>query len=423
MPQQIRTLATQLASIEIWPVGLCVAASIISTRFVPLALGVAALFWLIRWLAYGTPTVRTPADAPVALLVLMLPVTLWITPLPEVTHPQVYRLLLGIALFYALINWSTTAARLRLLFSGFVLAGLALALGATITIDWVAWSQARAISDSRVPFIPLSLYEHFPLLVSDTVNPNVMAGNLNLLLPFGLSILLFCWQGADWLHRLLALLAVATIATMLLLTQSRGGLMTCIVVLVSITSLRWRRAWLVPLATGAVVVLVSQVATGLNVAGALLQRSTTMLTARIEIWSRALAMIGDFPLTGIGMGTFLPLANQSYPFVTPIYAYSAHHAHNLFLQVAVDLGIPGLGAWLAILGIVVACAWRIYQRGKTLQDSWITTLGAGFFCSQVALIVNGMVDAVTWGMVRPAPLVWALWGGALAGWRVYRTAP
>jgi hypothetical protein len=30
--------------------------------------------------------------------------------------------------------------------------------------------------------------------------------------------------------------------------------------------------------------------------------------------------------------------------------------------------------------------------------------------SQVALGVHGLTDAVTWGMVRPEPFVWILWG-------------
>ncbi|MFM8322579.1 MAG: hypothetical protein ACKOC5_16835, partial [Chloroflexota bacterium] len=41
-------------------------------------------------------------------------------------------------------------------------------------------------------------------------------------------------------------------------------------------------------------------------------------------------------------------------------------------------------------------------------------LGAGLLGSLLALAVHGMTDAVTWGMVRPAPIVWALWGLAVA---------
>jgi short subunit fatty acids transporter len=41
-------------------------------------------------------------------------------------------------------------------------------------------------------------------------------------------------------------------------------------------------------------------------------------------------------------------------------------------------------------------------------------LGAGLVLSQIALVLNGLTDAVTWGSVRSAPLVWFLWGLAVA---------
>jgi hypothetical protein len=40
-------------------------------------------------------------------------------------------------------------------------------------------------------------------------------------------------------------------------------------------------------------------------------------------------------------------------------------------------------------------------------------LGAGLLCSQIALVVHGLLDATTWG-ARPALIVWALWGIGMA---------
>ena len=139
---------------------------------------------------------------------------------------------------------------------------------------------------------------------------------------------------------------------------------------------------------------------------------------RREIWSRAIYMIQDFPFTGIGMGSFGDVADALYPF----FSYSpgaVPHAHNLFLQIAVDLGIPGLIGWLAILLVIFALSWKLYRYGRVHQNVQCAALGAGLLCSQMALVVHGMTDAVTWGMVRPAPLVWAIWGLAVAGWYVY----
>jgi hypothetical protein len=47
-----------------------------------------------------------------------------------------------------------------------------------------------------------------------------------------------------------------------------------------------------------------------------------------------------------------------------------------------------------------------------MDKSWVV----GLLGAQVALILGGITDAVTWGMVRSAPLVWGLWGLAVASW-------
>jgi putative inorganic carbon (HCO3(-)) transporter len=80
----------------------------------------------------------------------------------------------------------------------------------------------------------------------------------------------------------------------------------------------------------------------------------------------------------------------------------------------VDLGIPGLAAWLATLFVVIAASWKVFRLGKRTDSGWIAGLGAGLLGSQVALVIHGLTDAVSWGMVRPAPLVWGIWGIAIA---------
>jgi putative inorganic carbon (HCO3(-)) transporter len=150
--------------------------------------------------------------------------------------------------------------------------------------------------------------------------------------------------------------------------------------------------------------------------------SVSTLEGRQEIWSRAIFMIQDFAFTGIGMGTFGDVADAMYPFFLASPG-STPHAHNLFLQIAVDLGIPGLVAWLAIWMVMIAMAYQVYRHGRESQNGWASGLGAGLLCSQLALVSHGMLDAVTWGMVKPAPLVWALWGVTVASWYVYHKRP
>jgi len=135
MIKRLRKLAAYLASIELPIMSLCVLGSMISTRMLPWAVAIGLCFWLVRWLAYGYLTKRTPADLSITLLSFMVPVTLWATALPEITHPQVYRLLIGILLYYAVVNWTTTTQRFRLVTTSIIFAGMMLAFYATISVN------------------------------------------------------------------------------------------------------------------------------------------------------------------------------------------------------------------------------------------------------------------------------------------------
>ncbi|NJO06274.1 MAG: hypothetical protein HC876_12540 [Chloroflexaceae bacterium] len=115
----------RLAPTELWVVAAALALSVLTPRALPLALGVAALFWLVRWVAYGRPSIAAPAavHAPVLLLIALIPMTLWATSEPDITRTQVYRLLSGIALLYAMVNWATTRQRIQTLVTGIITLG------------------------------------------------------------------------------------------------------------------------------------------------------------------------------------------------------------------------------------------------------------------------------------------------------------
>jgi len=410
MKNRLKAAFALVAETEIWAAALTAATSIIASSLLPWAVIVSASYWGVRWAAQGKPTRRTPLDAGVVLLILTMATTLWATALPDNTRTQVYRLGLGILLFYAVINWTHSSKRVSLVLAGTLLAGLALAGGAVISVQWAT---------AKLPFIPSALYERFTVLVSDTVHPNVLAGSIILILPLGLSLPLFAWRSRRWGLLLLAGATALVCTAILILTQSRGALLAVLLVAGLLVMLRWRWSWV--LAAGATLT-----AFGLYLAGALPSTATlqaglaSMLgdlspEGRIEIWSRAIYTIQDFAFTGVGMGSFTEVVDLLYPLFLQAPG-KVGHAHNLFLQIAVDLGLPGLIAWLSLLFGVIASAWQLYRFGKRSNDGWTAGLGAGLLGSQCALIIHGLTDAVTWGMVRSAPLVWAIWGLAVAAW-------
>lgn len=403
---RIRRLAQALAGLELWAVVLGVAAGAVAARALPVALAVAGGFWFLRWLASGRLSARTPGDWPAGLLLLLIPVTLWATALPDVTQPAVYRLLIGLALYYAIANWTTSASRLRLLTAGLTAAGLLLATLAPFTVAWFA--------GAKLTFIPAGLYDRLPQLLADPIHPNIMAGALALLLPLALALPLFAWRDLRWHERIVAAAAAPIMLAVLVLTKSRGGLLGAAAGLTLLIALRWRYGWLAaPLAALAGSLAAWRIGIGKVVEVLSATQTLGGVDGRLEVWSRALYMIQDFAFTGIGMGTFKQVANAMYPFFLAGPDADVPHAHNLFLQVGVDLGLPGLIAWLALFLLVCWSAWRVYRWGQSGRLPYMAGLGAGLLGAQVALAVHGLFDAATWG-TRPAVIVWALWGVALA---------
>ena len=248
-----------LAAIELPIFALLVISSIAFERLLPAALIVAACFWLVRWLAQGRPTVRTPGDLAVVLLVIMIPVTLWATALPEITRTEVFRLLTGIALFYAVVNWAGSTVRLLMVTAGLAAAGLGLAalapfLGGLPTISGL---------------IPAGL-EHIFQRISSTVNPNVIAGALSVLAPMAIALFLFPlprrWLGM----RTLGLVAALVIIGVIVLTASRGAWMGVVAAVLLLIALRWHWGWLaLPLVTVAAGLAAWQISFG-RVADAML---------------------------------------------------------------------------------------------------------------------------------------------------------
>ncbi len=409
MPESIlHKIHIDLESLEVFVLALFVFVGVLSERLLPLAAIAGIVFMLIR-LAWRRGSIRVGWKVDLAVLVILALLALSefvITAIPEKSTPQALRLLGGIWLFYAVIRWGRDSARrFGWLVIGFLGVGLALAVGAFFTVDWIL----------KFNFIPAGIYTAISPVINDTVQPNVLAGSLVLILGGLAGGLVFGWKILRIWQQLVLVVLLLFMTGVLVLTQSRGAMMGLGAAILVIILLRFRHGWIaVPLSLVLLVGLVLAIGPD-RFFGSLdqTQELVSVLDGREEIWSRAVMMIGDFPFTGVGIGTFGNVADTLYPFFLNGPG-SVPHAHNLFLQVTVDLGIPGLGAWLAIWGSVITSAWKLFQSGVKHSIAWQAALGAALLCAQAALGVHGLWDAATWG-TRPAVLVWAIWGTGIAG--------
>ncbi|MCG2770335.1 MAG: hypothetical protein L6435_18460 [Anaerolineae bacterium] len=111
--------------------------------------------WIVnrRWIVGRRPVPSTPMDWPILVILLMLPVGLWASPLPEISWVVFCRILLGIALFYGLVGNVRSERQISLVMAVSVLGGVGIALLGLLTSNW---STAN-----KLPFLA-GVYAYLP---------------------------------------------------------------------------------------------------------------------------------------------------------------------------------------------------------------------------------------------------------------------
>lgn len=220
-------------------------------------------------------------------------------------------------------------------------------------------------------------------------NPNLFAAWLATISVFAAHMLL---MQRSLLTKCTAGLALALAGACILLTRSRGGLLTFIIALALVfICWPWLRRKKIELASlGNLAILIPFVAltifciTQAQAAQteSLLDRITNIATIRERLyyWQIALRTWADAPLCGAGPGGF----ELHYLIYKPLLARQSQNAHSWFFQTLADLGLVGILLELAFWGGLVACAWRALRRR---QSAALVPLLAA-----LVLAVNGLFE-------------------------------
>jgi putative inorganic carbon (HCO3(-)) transporter len=363
--------------------------------------GLLVLF-VLRGVATGRVIGHTPADGPLLLLLLTLPVGLWVSSDPTVSLPRVYALVAGLAFFWA-VAAQRDAPWLRR--SGWLLLLAGLVLGFIFLLG-------TRFGGTKLPFINREIYTALPGGLRPFWNPEGFNANLSggMLALFWAPALVLAWRGDSWQQRDMAKLVVVALTALLFLTQSRGALLGCIAALMLITVLqdrRWLPFWLIVLlATAIVAYHVGPALFFETILGQSDIFGDRSLQGRQELWGRSMALIRDYPLTGVGLGMVEPAIKSHYPTLLIRPDRNFKHAHNLYLQAGAEMGLPGLIAHLVLYGILAyLLARRVLDRGA----GYYPVLALGLLGTLVVFLTHGLFEVITYA-TRAAIVVWGLFG-------------
>jgi putative inorganic carbon (hco3(-)) transporter len=358
--------------------------------FPPLGRGVLTAIALLPvvWLstaATGRQAIPiTPFNGPIALMVIMVLVSLWATYDIFFSAGKVLGVVLGIAFYFAIVRRLTTRPAFGVALNLFVLAAVALALIGLLGTNWIGKVAFLGSVTSRLPAVIRGVPGQ-----AAGFQPNAIAGALVMFIPLQIALA----RVKSGVQRNLHLVALFFTGATVLLTQSRNGWLSLAAALLAWALWGSKRSRHLALAAVVVAAVVGAMFLGRieSIAGSGIKDD---IAGRVELWSRAIYGIQDFPITGMGMNTFRRVMPVFYPTFLSSPDVDVAHAHNHLLQAALDLGLPGLIAYLAIWIGVAHLLTRVQRRST---DRAQRLVAGGLAAGMLAYFIFGTADTIALG--------------------------
>ncbi len=197
--------------------------------------------------------------------------------------------------------------------------------------------------------------------ISGTSNYMTFGGQLMLVCILALSHLLYHPPSRHWFWLVPALMAILMT---LVGTQTRnawlGFMMACVVLL----GLR-HRVFLLALPLLSLLLFVLSPPSVQDRIRSFSNLQDITVQQRLSMWRSGLAMMQDYPWTGVGMGVMREMEKRYRAPDAPLSPERRlSHLHNNAVQISAELGLVGLGWWVAIWVTFLWQGWQIYRHVK-----------------------------------------------------------
>lgn len=369
-------------------------------------LSVSAALWLGKMVAARKlGFVRTPFDGAIVMLVAVSALSIAASPEKWLSFYNYYHLMgRYILIYYIIVNNVSSRDDLKRLATTILCSALVVTMyGFYQYIHGVDISTFQWVDGDQFPDLTVRVF-------STLQNPNLLAGFLVVILSLtaGLGV-----STSSLWEKLLFFILAASLIACLILTYSRGAWISVFAV-IAVFGLFYNRKifWVLALLPVAVFLAQDVVLERLT---SIMNPTDTSSTLRLALWESTLAMIMDKPFAGIGWG--------AYRFVYPEYDFFVqnagtviYHAHNMYLHIAAEIGIPGLMAFLYLLYGHIRTALAVR---RVLTDRWMKGLMLGIAAALSAIAVNGITDYIMFS-VQMSMLFWLLNACIIVCWRYAR---
>jgi len=354
-----------------------------------------------RWFVLAGLLLMITGDGPASTI----GVSRWPTPFPFLAWPWLYLAILALGTICLIAGgtvktWRVPHLRglatpLAVLIGAFLLSAAAsqvhtlsaTAFLAVIAIVAAGWIFALLVEDEAVrrgiwPVIAVAVLllavrvilwrrDEGLNVVAFLVLNNAWAGKLQLAWVLNLFAPLLLARAMGESHRGLAVLygvtwTLAGVATYLLF--SRMGTIVFAVTTVGVWIFnpgQWRRVVLIMIlgaAIGGVLAARSDRMARYVVSTILEPDRNPGVGLRLGVWSDALLLFRSRPITGTGLGTFDEISYRlEHHTGDPLFRQNGWHAHNVYLHLLAETGIPGLLAWCYLWYAIIV---RLLSAGK-----------------------------------------------------------
>ncbi len=131
--------------------------------------------------------------------------------------------------------------------------------------------------------------------------------------------------------------------------------------------------------------------------------SEQSVSERFLMWRSALEAIGDNPLMGVGFGNYEAAYQEEYMLDEAKERFQGH-AHNIYLQLWAETGLPGLILFCVLFGYILHWSWRRAQN----------FYGLIIFSATLDFMLYGLTD-YTLSSFSAMRVYWLLFGICIIG--------